>query len=138
MRLVDALIGDAIRAGASDVHVEPQRDGVRVRYRVDGLLRDVMTVPRGAMAAMISRLKIMSGLDIAERRLPQDGRARLSVDGHTVDTRVSTLPSIHGEKVVVRLLRGSDHAPLLPAELGFTPTRRQRSSAASAPPRAWS
>ncbi len=120
VRLVDALIGDAIRAGASDVHVEPQRDGVRVRYRVDGLLRDVMTVPRGAMAAMISRLKIMSGLDIAERRLPQDGRARLSVDGHTVDTRVSTLPSIHGEKVVVRLLRGSDHAPLL-AELGFTP-----------------
>ncbi|MDH4160397.1 MAG: GspE/PulE family protein [Actinomycetota bacterium] len=120
VRLVDALIGDAIRAGASDVHVEPQRDAVRVRYRVDGLLRDVMTVPRGAMAAMISRLKIISGLDIAERRLPQDGRARLSVDGRTVDTRVSTLPSIHGEKVVVRLLRGSDHAPRL-AELGFAP-----------------
>jgi type IV pilus assembly protein PilB len=72
------------------------------------------------MAAMISRLKIMSGLDIAERRLPQDGRARLSVDGHTVDTRVSTLPAIHGEKVVVRLLRGSDHVPQL-AELGFAP-----------------
>jgi type IV pilus assembly protein PilB len=120
VRLVDALVGDAIRAGASDVHVEPQRDAVRVRYRVDGLLRDVMTVPRGAMAAMISRLKIISGLDIAERRLPQDGRARLSVDGRTVDTRVSTLPSIHGEKVVVRLLRGSDHAPRL-AELGLSP-----------------
>lgn len=120
VRLVDALLGDAIRAGASDVHVEPQRDGVRVRYRVDGMLRDVMTVPRGAMASMTSRLKIMSGLDIAERRVPQDGRSRLSIDDRTVDARVSTLPSIHGEKVVVRLLPSSDHVPEL-GELGLLP-----------------
>ena len=120
VRIVDALLADAVRLGASDVHVEPQRDGVRIRYRVDGLLRDVMTVPRAAGPAMISRLKIVSSLDIAERRLPQDGRARIGVDGRAVDARVSTLPSLHGEKVVVRLLPGSDDvAPL--AELGFEP-----------------
>lgn len=104
VRVVDALLADAARQGASDVHVEPQRDGVRIRFRVDGLLRDVMTLPRGAGPATTSRLKIMSNLDIAERRLPQDGRARFVVDGRAVDARVSTLPSVHGEKVVVRLL----------------------------------
>lgn len=108
VRVVDAVLADAVRQGASDVHVEPQRDGVRIRYRVDGLLRDVMTVPRAAGPSMISRLKIVSGLDISERRVPQDGRTRVGVDGRIVDARVSTLPAVHGEKVVVRLLPGSD------------------------------
>ncbi|HEX5018669.1 MAG TPA: GspE/PulE family protein [Actinomycetes bacterium] len=120
VRLLDALLGDAVRAGASDIHVEPQRDGVRIRYRVDGLLRDMMTVPRSAGPAMTSRLKIISGLDIAERRIPQDGRTRISVDGTTVDARVSTLPAIHGEKVVIRLLTTTEDVPEL-QQLGLLP-----------------
>ena len=120
VRIVDAVLADAVRQGASDVHVEPQRDGVRIRYRVDGLLRDVMTLPRAAGPSMISRLKIVSGLDIAERRIPQDGRARIGVDGRSVDARVSTLPAVHGEKVVVRLLPGSDDVAAL-SSLGLEP-----------------
>ena len=120
VRLLDALLGDAVRAGASDIHVEPQREGVRIRYRVDGLLRDMMTVPRNAGPSMTSRLKIISGLDIAERRVPQDGRTRISVDGKTIDARVSTLPAIHGEKVVIRLLTTTDRVPSLDA-IGLLP-----------------
>jgi type IV pilus assembly protein PilB len=119
VRLVDVVLADAVRARASDVHVEPQAGELRIRYRVDGLLRDVMTVPRGASAATVSRIKIVSGLDIAERRKPQDGRAKLTVDGMTVEARISTLPTLHGEKVVVRLLPRADAVPLL-AETGLT------------------
>jgi len=104
VRLVALVLADAVHAGASDIHVEPQRDGLRIRYRVDGVLREVMNVPRSAYASVVSRLKIVSGLDIAERRLPQDGRTRIAVDGVKVDARVSTMPSVHGEKVVIRLL----------------------------------
>ncbi len=104
VRLVATVLADAVRTGASDIHVEPQRDELRIRYRVDGVLREVMHVPRSAYASVVSRLKIVSGLDIAERRLPQDGRTRIAVDGHRIDARVSTMPSVHGEKVVVRLL----------------------------------
>ena len=120
VRLLDALLGDAVRGGASDIHVEPQRDGVRIRYRIDGLLRDMMTVPRNAGPSMISRLKIISGLDISERRVPQDGRTRISVDGTAIDARVSTLPAIHGEKVVIRLLTSTDHVQPLDG-LGLLP-----------------
>lgn len=120
VRLLDALLGDAVRAGASDIHVEPQREAVRIRYRIDGLLRDMMTVPRNAGPSMISRLKIISGLDISERRVPQDGRTRISVDGTTVDARVSTLPALHGEKVVIRLLTTSEHVQELDT-LGLLP-----------------
>ncbi|MGH8894520.1 MAG: GspE/PulE family protein, partial [Actinomycetes bacterium] len=115
VRLVNMVLADAVRAGASDIHVEPQRDSLRIRYRVDGVLRDVMSAPRSAMASVTSRLKIVSGLDIAERRLPQDGRTRFTVDGMSVDARLSTMPSVHGEKVVVRLLTRSDQAPALDA-----------------------
>jgi type IV pilus assembly protein PilB len=111
---------DAVRVGASDVHVEPQRGELRIRYRVDGVMRDVMTLPRNATSAIISRIKIVSGLDIAERRLPQDGRTRFTVDGRAVDARVSTMPAIHGEKVVVRLLTRADQVPDLDA-VGFFP-----------------
>jgi type IV pilus assembly protein PilB len=113
VRLVTTLLVDAVRVGASDVHVEPQRGDLRIRYRVDGVMRDVMTLPRSATPAITSRIKIVSGLDIAERRLPQDGRTRFTVDDKPVDARVSTMPAIHGEKVVVRLLTRSDQVPSL-------------------------
>jgi type IV pilus assembly protein PilB len=113
VRLVDVVLADAVRARASDVHVEPQAGELRIRYRVDGLLRDVMTVPKSATSATVSRIKIVSGLDIAERRRPQDGRAKLHVDGMTVEARVSTLPTLHGEKVVIRLLPRADNVPML-------------------------
>ncbi|HEU0130193.1 MAG TPA: ATPase, T2SS/T4P/T4SS family [Mycobacteriales bacterium] len=119
VRMVNVILSDAVRARASDIHLQPELDGLRVRYRVDGLLRDVMTVPRSAAASMTSRVKIMSGLDIAERRRPQDGRTRLNVDGEQIDARVSTLPAMHGEKVVIRLLaRGEGVLPL--SRVGFT------------------
>lgn len=111
VRLAAGIVAEAVRLGASDIHVEPQNDGLRIRYRVDGLLRDVMRVPKSAAAALVSRLKIVSGLDIAERRLPQDGRTRLNIEGTSVDARVSTVPSVHGEKVVIRLLASGDRVP---------------------------
>jgi type IV pilus assembly protein PilB len=111
VRLVNTILADAVRSRASDIHIEPQAGALRVRYRVDGLLRDVMTAPRAASNGVISRIKVMSNLDIAERRLPQDGRARLQVDGSVLDTRVSTLPNIHGEKVVIRLLSRAEAVP---------------------------
>jgi type IV pilus assembly protein PilB len=119
VRLVDVVLADAVRARASDVHIEPQAGELRIRYRVDGLLRDVMTIPRHATSATVSRIKIVSGLDIAERRRPQDGRAKLTVDGLTVEARVSTLPTLHGEKVVVRLLPPASEVPML-AKTGLT------------------
>jgi type IV pilus assembly protein PilB len=104
VQLVNQILSDAIRMGASDIHIEQQHDGVWIRHRIDGVLRDVTRVPRGAAPALVSRLKIVSALDIAERRLPQDGRMKISADGVAVDARVSTLPAVHGEKVVIRLL----------------------------------
>jgi type IV pilus assembly protein PilB len=120
VKLVNRVLADAVRLNASDIHIEVQRDSLRVRYRVDGLLRDVMTAPRRIASSVISRIKIMSGLDIAERRVPQDGRTRIVVENLAVDARISTLPSLHGEKVVIRLLtRGDDIPPL--KSLGFEP-----------------
>ncbi len=129
VRLVDVVLADAVRARASDVHVEPQAGDLRIRYRVDGLLRDVMTVPKNATSAAVSRIKIVSGLDIAERRRPQDGRAKLTVDGLTVEARVSTLPTLHGEKVVIRLLPRAENVPLL-SKTGMTPDQLEKVSSA--------
>ena len=113
VRLVNQVLADATRLRASDIHLEPQRDGLRIRYRIDGLLRDVMTAPKRIAPSVVSRIKIMAGLDIAERRVPQDGRTRIRVDDHELDTRVSTLPALHGEKVVIRILTRPDGvAPL--------------------------
>ena len=120
VRLIDVVLADAVRARASDVHIEPQAGDLRIRYRVDGLLRDVMTVPKNATAAAVSRVKIVSGLDIAERRRPQDGRAKLTVDGLTVEARIATLLTLHGEKVVIRLLPRAENVPLL-TKTGLTP-----------------
>ena len=104
IRLINALLLEAIRERASDIHIETLEKRLVVRFRIDGVLREVLS-PRRALAPMlVSRIKIMAQLDIAERRLPQDGRVSLRVGGHEVDVRVSTLPSQHGERVVMRLL----------------------------------
>ncbi len=104
LRLVDTMIADGVTNRASDIHVEPVEGGVVVRYRIDGVLRQVMKIPKSAGVPLISRIKIMSKLDIADRLRPQDGRARVSVNGESVDLRISTLPASHGEKVVIRVL----------------------------------
>ena len=105
IKLVHALIGEAVRGRASDIHIEPFKDRVRVRYRVDGecIIRD--DIPVKMRGPLISRIKIMAGIDIAEKRLPQDGRIKMQVDGSQVDFRVSTLPAYHGESTVLRILR---------------------------------
>jgi general secretion pathway protein E len=104
IRLVNQLIARAVETHASDVHLEPFPDRLRIRYRYDGVLHEVEPPPSRLQAAVISRIKIMARLDIAERRLPQDGRIKLTVRGHEIDFRVSTIPSLHGEKVVLRIL----------------------------------
>jgi type II secretory ATPase GspE/PulE/Tfp pilus assembly ATPase PilB-like protein/CheY-like chemotaxis protein len=104
VRLVDLIISEGILSRASDIHIEPEEGGVAVRYRIDGVLRQVMKIPRQAGLPLISRIKIMSALDIADRLRPQDGRARVAVGGQPIDLRVSTLPAQLGEKVVIRIL----------------------------------
>jgi type IV pilus assembly protein PilB len=118
VKLVNGLLQQALRERASDVHLEPMAEGVRVRYRVDGALRPVMTLPRAHHAPVVSRIKVMAGMDIAEKRLPQDGRVQIRAQGRQVDLRVSTLPTIFGEKVAIRLLdRASAYLAL--DDLGF-------------------
>jgi type IV pilus assembly protein PilB len=104
VKLVHSVIADAVRRGASDVHFEPSASNMRVRFRVDGVVFDSTTVPRHLVSGLVSRIKIMAELDISEKRLPQDGRIGLSVDGHYVDLRVATLPVVRGESVVMRIL----------------------------------
>jgi type II secretory ATPase GspE/PulE/Tfp pilus assembly ATPase PilB-like protein/CheY-like chemotaxis protein len=124
IRLVDMMLADGVVSRASDIHVEPIEGGVVVRYRIDGVLRQVMKVPRNAGLPLISRIKIMSGLDIADRLRPQDGRARVSVNGEPVDLRISTLPASLGEKVVIRIL--SQRTTVLNLEaLGMHPDEQE-------------
>ena len=104
IRMLNALLTQAAKDGASDIHIEPYERASSVRFRVDGTLREVVQPNRGLHAALISRLKIMAELDIAEKRLPQDGRISLRIGGRAIDVRVSTLPSAHGERAVLRLL----------------------------------
>ncbi|MEZ6031020.1 MAG: type II secretion system ATPase GspE [Hyphomonadaceae bacterium] len=104
IRLINGLISEAITQGASDIHVEPFESHVVVRLRIDGELREVLRVPAKAKSRLVSRIKVMGRLDIAEKRLPQDGRISLTLGGRGVDVRVSTLPSHHGERVVMRIL----------------------------------
>jgi len=108
VKLVNSILTDAIAKGASDIHVEPYEKFFRIRYRIDGVLHEVMQPPLKLKNAVISRLKIMSSLDIAERRIPQDGRIKLRVKDKEVDFRVSTLPTLFGEKVVLRILDKSN------------------------------
>ncbi len=104
--LVDELLAGGIASRASDIHIEPEEQGIAVRHRVDGMLTLARTLPRTIAPALVSRIKILSGLDIADRLRPQDGRARVAINGVAVDLRVSTLPASHGEKVVIRVLDG--------------------------------
>jgi type IV pilus assembly protein PilB len=104
VKLVHQLVGQAVEEGASDLHVTPEGQDLRVRFRIDGVLRDITTIPRRMAAGVVSRVKIMAELDIAERRLPQDGRVGLTVDGHRVDLRVVTVPTVRGEGVIMRIL----------------------------------
>ena len=104
VKLVHAIIADAVRRGASDIHFEPRPADMRVRFRVDGVVFDSTTVPRRLVSGLVSRIKIMAELDIAEKRLPQDGRIGLSVEGKHVDLRVATLPVVRGESVIMRIL----------------------------------
>jgi general secretion pathway protein E len=104
IRLVSLLITNALEMRASDIHIEPFENRLIVRYRIDGVLHEVESPPRRLSAAVISRIKIMANLDIAERRLPQDGRIRLRVQGKDIDLRISTVPTMHGESVVMRIL----------------------------------
>src|SRR5438128_779380 len=118
VRLVNLLVENAIGAEASDIHIEPFEDTLRIRYRLDGILYDQEAPPRRLQAAVTSRIKIMAEMNIAERRLPQDGRIRVNLHGARVDIRVSTIPTVHGESIVMRLLQRS--SVFLPLEkLGF-------------------
>ncbi len=120
VRLVNLLIEEAVAAEASDIHIEPSEDTLRVRYRIDGILYDLEAPPRRLQAAVTSRVKLMAELNIAERRLPQDGRIRMTLNGRRVDIRVSSIPTIHGESLVMRLLdRSSVFMPF--DKLGFGP-----------------
>lgn len=107
VRVVNSIIEQAIKEGASDIHMEPSASGLVIRFRIDGVLRDIMNSPKHSQAVIISRLKIMADMDIAERRLPQDSRFQTEIKGKAIDVRVSTLPTIHGEKIVLRILDSS-------------------------------
>jgi type IV pilus assembly protein PilB len=118
VRVVDTLLEYAIFEKASDIHIEPQEKEVMVRYRIDGVLHDVMTLPKVIQPALIARIKVISNLKIDEHRLPQDGRFKLEKDEYKISFRVSTIPVFDGEKVVIRLLDESAKAMSL-EELGF-------------------
>ncbi len=104
IRLLNAMFTEAVREGASDIHVEPYENRLAIRFRIDGVLREVLQPDRALAPLVVSRIKVLAKLDIAEKRLPQDGRISIKIAGHAVDVRVSTLPSGHGERVVLRLL----------------------------------
>ncbi len=118
VKLVNSLIADAVGKHASDIHIEPYEKNVRVRYRIDGMLHEMMSPPFKMKGAIISRLKIMAELDIAEKRVPQDGRIKIRIGGKAIDLRVSSLPTIFGEKIVMRILDKSNLQIDL-AKLGF-------------------
>ena len=125
IQLVDRIVAEGIQSRASDIHLEPEEGGVAVRYRIDGVLRQVMVLPKAAGIPLVSRVKIMAQLDIADRLRPQDGRARVAVSGNRVDLRVSTLPASQGEKVVIRIL--DQRATVLSLDgLGMNPDELER------------
>ncbi len=125
IKLVNLIINRAAETGASDIHIEPFENQLKVRYRIDGLLREMDTPLNGSTAAVVSRIKIMANLNIAERRLPQDGRFKMRARGSELDLRVSTVPTLHGESVVLRLLQ-RDNVALDFGPLGFSAALEQR------------
>ncbi|MFQ5554313.1 MAG: GspE/PulE family protein [Acidimicrobiia bacterium] len=133
VKLMNTIIARAVNERASDIHIEPGERDLRVRFRIDGVLHEVMTTPRSIANAVVSRVKIMSDLNIAERRLPQDGRISLRVSGRAIDLRTATLPSIHGEKVVMRILDKSGSVAGL-EDLGFFDYNMERYESAYSKP----
>jgi type II secretion system protein E len=125
IRIVNSIMVEAIRKHASDIHIEPMERAIRLRYRIDGVLYESPSPPKPLQDAIISRLKIMANLDIAERRIPQDGRFRIRALGKEVDIRLSILPTVHGEKIVMRTLDKSSLAPNL-AALGLDPAAYEK------------
>ena len=125
IRLINAILGEAVKDGASDIHIETYERHLQIRFRVDGVLREILRPQRRLAALLISRIKVMASLDIAEKRIPQDGRMALRIGGRAVDVRVSTLPSSYGERVVLRLLdKNSVNLDLL--TLGMPPALLQQ------------
>ncbi len=125
IKLVHSVIAQAVEQGSSDIHFEPDGTELRVRFRIDGVLVSSATVPRRMVRGVISRIKIMANLDIAERRRPQDGRVGLNVEGHHVDVRVVSLPSVHGESIVMRIL-DKDTVAMELGKLGMQDSQRER------------
>jgi type IV pilus assembly protein PilB len=125
IQLVQRVISEAVERGASDIHFEPQEEEMRVRYRIDGVLQEAAIVPSSVIPAVTSRIKILSDLDIAERRVPQDGRVGMQVDGKAIDLRVATLPAQYGENVVMRIL-DSSKAMISMEQLGMLPQAMER------------
>lgn len=120
VKLVQAVIAQAVKLKASDIHIEPAEDKVRIRYRIDGELAEGIAPGRSSHAAIITRIKIMAKMDIAEKRIPQDGRVEMELEGRPIDMRISAIPTVHGEKVVIRLLDRSGEV-MSKEQLGFTP-----------------
>jgi len=120
VQMVNLVFAQAVRDGASDIHIEPYEREVKVRYRIDGMLRDVMRPPKRMQAALVSRIKILGQMNIAERRLPQDGRIKLTIAGRQIDVRVSIVPTVYGERAVLRILDKTTAAMSL-EELGMQP-----------------
>jgi len=125
IRLVNSIIDRACTEGASDIHMEPGEDSMAIRMRIDGALRPIITVPKALQSSVISRMKIMARMDIAQKQIPQDGRANITVRQESLDLRISTLPTIHGEKVVIRLLRKSPELATLDG-IGLEGENRER------------
>jgi type IV pilus assembly protein PilB len=121
VKLVNTVVTQAVKDRASDIHIEPYEDSIRVRFRIDGKLHDIMKPPKHLHAGIVSRIKILSGMDIAEKRVPQDGRFPINVESRQFDIRASTLPTHHGEKMVLRLLEKTSGLPQLTlSQLGFS------------------
>ncbi len=125
IKLINAMLSEAIKENASDIHIETFENSLKIRFRVDGILREVLKPNRKLASLLVSRIKVMAKLDIAEKRIPQDGRISLRIGGRAVDVRVSTMPSSHGERVVLRLL-DKNAARLDLKDLGMTEENRQR------------
>ncbi|MBC7074848.1 MAG: type II/IV secretion system protein [Syntrophomonadaceae bacterium] len=123
IRMVNSIITQAVQGRCSDIHIEPQEHNMRVRFRLDGELYEVMEIPKTLSPVITSRLKIMASMDITEKRIPQDGRFRINIEGHEIDLRASTLPTHYGEKIVLRILDGS-YALTRIDELGFNAENR--------------
>ena len=140
IKLVYSILAQAVGEGASDIHLEPEEGELRVRFRIDGVLKEAAHVPRRMIGAVISRLKIMSELDIAEKRVPQDGRVSVAVEDRRIDLRVTTLPTQRGEGATIRILDESQRRSARSTNSAWTARRGRASRTPSARPtgRSWS